>query len=300
MNRWIQVVALALAVCFAGRTDAFEFFEALTDEAAGGDPTRYGLAHLAVVYEHEIWPGESKWGFGDLNKQRDTFSEGHVRAYIRDRWPDGGPELLCLDVEQWPLYWTPDTADRRVPHALQQERIDRLLALLAVFKEELPTTRIGYYSLVPYEAWAWRPSGTPYNDWSWERVKSALRLIKAVDVFFPELYPRTRTAAGFRRFAHFNLDVAARVAGSRPILPFLKPFETADGKTVPLPDDEWAWQIDAIRSHRDADGLVIWGSHRLEGFSEPLGEAWLQRMGAAAQAARGNRQSEIAPQRPQQ
>ena len=277
----MKALPLLLALILATATQAakpYTTYHALTPGAAGCSPeVEAGIERLEMVYEYHIWPGLSPFGYGDLNSQRHTFSEGHLRAYLRDRFPGKKPKLLCLDIEHWPLYWTADTKDGKVPPDVLAKRLDMLLGILRIVKEELPKTKVGYYAIVPDVKWA-NADGVNRNNWTWDRAMTAARLIDAVDVFFPEIYPYTkaRTKEAFGRYAKATLDVCERIAGNRPIFAFIRPAVASKeaGKHEPMSLEELAWQIEVIESHPAADGFVAWCvNNRVFPLTAPLGES---------------------------
>ena len=249
------------------------YFDGSSPLAAGRNLSPYGFRTLDIVYEFHIWPNPSIYGFGNLNtpEARATYHEGQIRAYCQDVFAESQPEYLCLDIEHWPLYYTEGAPQNRTPYATQQTYLDNLIAILDIFKDELPNTLIGFYTLAPFEPW-YDANGL-INDWSLARVEEGRRLIDEVQVFFPETYPYyfNRDKDDFRVFAAKIIEVTRGVANGRKIFPFTKPFITSGGVTSPMNIAEWINQMDSI-INGGADGLVFWGSENLTGFTGPPGD----------------------------
>lgn len=200
------------------------------------DLSRFGLRPVTVAYTAELWPKKASKSEPDLN-----FISTTTIPKLRRRSPD----LVVVDIEHWDLAGiTPSELERN---------INRYVAVLDTFRQHLPKTRLGLYSMVPVRDY-WTPvRGKPDDLSAWRRDNQRLQPIAdAVDVIFPSLYTFYDDPAGWVTYATANMLEAKRYG--RPVYPFLWPQYHSSGELIA--GDFWRLQLETV--FNNADGMVIW------------------------------------------
>jgi len=196
-----------------------------------------GMKPLRIIYAGAIW---------NHGEDRSEPNETKIRQVARTL-PDA--TLVCLDIEEWPV--TGPQAD---------ESIRKLTAVIQWMREENPTLKLGYYSLIPVRDY-WRalegPGTSQYNQWVRDNQKMQ-QLAQHVDAVFPSLYTFYTDEDGWEEYAGANLQQAKQY--NKPIYPFLWPQYHPSNATMRdrfMTGSYWAKQLNLCRSA--ANGLVIWG-----------------------------------------
>ena len=217
----------------ANSTNRFQLFDAMRFKGKPSTLSSCGLEPIRMVYSHEFWPDRG-WSVPNLPFLDETLIP-RLQAERRDR--------VVLDIEHW------DAAS-----------LDKLLQIIGHLKDALPDVRIGYYGLLPVrEYWAFQP-GEEGRRITYDRQTALWApLADAVDDLYPDLYTFYDDPEGWHRMA--DGVIGAGKAFGKPIYPFLWPqyHDKNDQRALQMIDGTfWAQQLEA--SHRQCQGLVIWGS----------------------------------------
>lgn len=234
------------------------------DRPAIFDSTVYGGKHretqfvlpgtysLRLIGTAELWDAE-----GATQHDRSKLpTESHVRAIARTV----AGRLACLNIEHWPL------DIRKADPAEVAHNIDRLKTIIGWMRDEVPSIKVGIYSMVPVRSY-WTPADYArkpdlYADQfaAWQAANDALQpLADAVDVLFPSLYTFYEDQGGWGRYAQGNIAEARRLSGGKPVYPFLWPqYHNSNAEIAGqmIPGDYWRIQLDTVLDQ--ADGAVIW------------------------------------------
>jgi hypothetical protein len=211
------------------------------------DLTRQGLTPIRMIYSSELWAdGES----------RDKPNGAKITALAKQLDP---ALLTCVDIEHWPTAGKPE---------LLKSSIAKYTSVLSLIRQQRPSLKLAYYSIVPrHDYWrAVKGKGqNQYDEWLRENIK--LKDIgAAVDVILPDLYTFYPDQAGWEKYAIENLKEARKYG--KPVYAFLWPmYHDSEplyaGKYIPA--DFWRFQLETCLKY--ADGIVIWG-----GWQEPWNE----------------------------
>ena len=115
-----------------------------TRYAANPNLAPYGLKDIVVAYESSLWPAGANRTYPDLNFIRNTYI-----PKIRSQNPD----VVVIDIERWKLTATTTATDWNA-------NINKLKQVISVFRQEMPTVKVGYYLLMPQRNWL-APCGDP-------------------------------------------------------------------------------------------------------------------------------------------
>jgi hypothetical protein len=214
----------------------FKVFDALLFKNKP-DLTSIGLTRAAVV-PPDVWLPL-------------PHSSGQIPAVssirIGLRAPAAVGEILVLDKEEWPV------------------QLDVYLTLLSRVRQVGFQGPIGYYGVPPI--WASPTIGAPdssrYRAWQSENNQMQ-PLADAVDALFPQLYTFSDDEDAWKQYAIANVSEARRLAGGKPVYPFIWPQYDERNKTLGLkliPGQFWALQLQTLAQY--ADGVVIWGGYKM-------------------------------------
>ena len=186
-----------------------------------------------------LWPGGRP-------AAQPTFN----RIRTLGRWISRHEELVCLDVEHWPVRGDDDVANAS---------IDKLIQISDWLREAAPNLRLGFYAIPPVRDY-WIPTtGNPEKIAKWKLENDRLkRLVPHVDVIFPSLYTFYDDPEGWRVYAIANLKEARQYG--KPVYAFLWPQYHEDNDELAgqlIDGDFWQMQLEVCREY--ADGIVIWG-----------------------------------------
>lgn len=203
----------------------------------------YGLKKVLVVYEDSMWPrGASK------SQPNTSYILNNYIPKIKKKAPD----VLVIDIEAWKF--KPDMTSSEI-NAI----IAKFKKVIAVFRSQLPKTKIGLYLVLNERNWL-APCGDPgkvkSRTSSWHQRNLKLQpLADAVDIIFPSLYtfyPDSKSIACWPTYAKANIK-EARIYG-KPVWAFLWMKYHSTGGWIPA--SFWRKQLDTV--YGLADGLVIW------------------------------------------
>jgi hypothetical protein len=194
--------------------------------------------------------GTSFWPAG---RPANQASEVAIRAYAR-QLVGRSVQLLCLDIEHWPMYPHADSA-------AAEATIDKLIEIARWIRAEAPGIKLGFYALPPIRDY-WTPvQGKAAAILKWTNYNTRLaRLAAEVDVIFPSLYTFYEDQSGkaFQRYAQANIQLAKQYG--KPVYVFLWPQYHESNKRVGgqlISGAFWRRQLEA--AYERADGIVIWG-----------------------------------------
>lgn len=163
--------------------------------------------------------------------------------------------LVMLDVEHWPM----------------PANVQNLVTIGQWFKAALPSgVKFGFYSMAPIRDY-WRslnPASQDFKNWQADNTKMQ-PLANVVDVLFPSLYTFYPDRAGWVKYATANVNEAKRIAGGKPVIPYLWPHyheSNAAMQGAALLGSYWRLQLDQVQS-LGLTSAVIWG-----GYQKPWNE----------------------------
>lgn len=205
--------------------------------------SKYGLTDITVAYEDSLWPaGASK------SEPNTTYIANNYIPKIRSK----NPKLIVLDIEVW-KFGSGMTSTQITAN------INKFKKIIAVFRRELPTAKLGIYLIMPERNWL-APCGDPGKVASrtaaWHQRNLQLApLAQVVDVIVPSLYAFYSDAASvacWPKYAAANIK-EARMYG-KPVIPFLWMRYHSTGNLIPA--TFWRKQLDT--AYALGDGLAIW------------------------------------------
>jgi hypothetical protein len=207
------------------------------------DLAPYGLKDIVVAYESSLWPVGANRTNPDLNFIRNTYI-----PKIRKQNPD----VIVIDIERWKLNANTTAADWNA-------NINKLKQVISVFRQEMPTVKLGYYLLMPERNWlasCGDPRKIPTRTAQWHARNVKLQpLADVVDIIFPSLYAfygDAKAMACWPKYAQENI-AEARMYG-KPVWAFI--WMKYHVSRAWIPASFWRTQLDTVHAH--ADGLVIW------------------------------------------
>jgi hypothetical protein len=207
------------------------------------DLSPYGLKNIVVAYESSLWPSGASKATPDLN---------HIRTKYIPKVRLQNPDVIVLDIEVYKFNGATTAAD-------WNSNINKLKSVVAVFRQEMPNTKIGYYLLLPERNWlaaCGDPRKRAARTAAWhDRALRMQPLADVVDIIFPSLYTfygDPASIACWPNYAKANIE-QARIYG-KPVWTFLWMKYHSTGTWIPGPF--WRTQLETV--HANADGVVIW------------------------------------------
>lgn len=237
--------AIGMMPAQAGENGCFRIFDA-TGFKLKPDLKRFGIETAAVIYTPQhYWP--------DPAKRQQLPDRSLVELTVRRRVArDRGPPLLIMDLEHWPNVGSDEVVAATV---------SKYIALVEWTKASAGHSAVGYYGVPPLRDY-WRaikgPQSTEFRAWQAENDRFA-ELAKAVDVLMPSLYTFYDDVEGWKRYAAANIREARRLAGDKPVYPFIWPQYHDSNATLggqPVPATVWLEQLQTLA--KLADGAIIW------------------------------------------
>jgi hypothetical protein len=203
----------------------------------------YGLKDIVVAYESSLWPAGADRTYPDLNFIRNTYIP-KVRK--------SNPDVLVIDIERWKFKATTTATEWNA-------NINKLKQVISVFRQEMPTVKLGYYLLMPERNWL-APCGDPTKaatrTTQWHDRNLRLKpLADAVDIIFPSLYTfygDAKAMACWPKYAQANI-AEARMYG-KPVWAFIWMKYHVSREWIPAAF--WRTQLETL--YANADGLAIW------------------------------------------
>ena len=206
------------------------------------------------INPHSIFP-DSK----DLKDPDPQF----IKDSLSQMYGSDAPEYLVLDLEHWYTgIWNWDTMQ---PLTTEQraESIAKLKIVIEAAKDALPTTKIGFYSMVPPNEY-WAPLVEQYDPPRHQRWLEAIdqlaELADHVDFVSPTLYAFYDNQGQWESFA--NATIEAAHSYGKPVIPFIWPaFHTSssDSKVAGQPIDEAFFEAQLELVYGSADSVFVWG-----------------------------------------
>lgn len=201
---------------------------------------KYGLKNIIVAYEASLWPS------GASRTQPNT---SYIATSYIPKVRNLNPDVIVIDIETWPLKAGMTASEITA-------NITKFKKVIAVFRRELPKTKIGLYLVMPERNWL-APCGDPAKiasrTKSWHERNLKLKpLADAVDIIFPSLYTFYSDPTCWNKYAAANIK-EARIYG-KPVWAFLWMKVHTTGANIT--STFWRQQLDTV--YGLADGLVIW------------------------------------------
>jgi hypothetical protein len=159
-----------------------------------------------------------------------------------------------IDIEAWKL--NPSRPDAEI-----LDSIRRYVDVLRAAKAKTPNAKIGLYG-VPLRNWYSALSNDPARLAELRtQFERQAPIIDASDIIFPSLYvpvdsSPSPTIDQWRKYADVNLTEIARLAGSKPVIPFL--WDRHHGDKVPLTPQFYRDMLAHLIEHTDSDGIALW------------------------------------------
>ncbi len=242
------VMSLSATGMFLGNFDAIA--AVLKPNFVARDGTRYsenpnlsgyGLKDITVAYEGSLWPA------GASKTQPDTtYIANNYIPKIRSKNPD----VVVIDIEVWKFNSSMTSTEITA-------NINKFKKVIAVFRRDLPKTKIGVYLHLPERNWL-APCGDPNKVASrtsaWHARNLKLQpLADAVDIIVPSLYTFYDDAASIRLLA--NLGEGQHQGGQDL-------WKACLG--VPVDEVSLQWQVDPahILAHATRDNVLGRGWRR--------------------------------------
>jgi hypothetical protein len=200
----------------------------------------YGLQTMDVLYESTF-----KWN-ADNSIVDSSVTEVATRYTSKN--------MVVLDIERWNVSTAND--------ATNATNINRFLSVVRLFRAAAPNVKIGYYGLVPIRDY-WNAIKTPSDPAyvNWQKSNDLLKPIAdAVDFLLPSIYTFYDDQAGWIKYATANIKEAKRLAGTKPVYPFVWMYYHPSNKTLGgqlIPGDYWTKQLETVKT--TADGVMLWG-----------------------------------------
>lgn len=204
------------------------------------DLSKYGMPNIIVAYEGSLWPS------GASRTQPNT---SYIASTYIPKIRNQNPDVVVIDIEAWPLKAGMTATEITA-------NINKFKKVIAVFRRELPKTKIGIYLLLPERNWL-APCGDPAKvasrTKSWhERNLKLVPLADAVDIIFPSLYTFYSDPTCWNTYAAANIK-EARLYG-KPVWAFLWMKIHTTGASIPA--TFWRQQLNTV--YRLADGVIVW------------------------------------------
>ena len=164
---------------------------------------------------------------------------------------------LTFDIEVWP-YWT--TASGNL-----NQTIKWLKQVVDSFKQMNSLTPVGYYGVVPEQAYQWRsidPVNNPSGYSSWKNINASMASVASlIDIFFPSFYAYDTDTSSWRKMVDSTVSVAKRYGTGKPIYAYIWP-QYHDGSAYNLQyidTARWRFQLQTLYSR--INGCVLWTSN---------------------------------------
>jgi hypothetical protein len=208
------------------------------------DLAPYGLKDIIVAYESSLWPSGADRTYPDLN---------HIRTSYIPKIKKKNPDVVIIDIERYKFRSTTTAAEWTA-------NINKLKSVVSVFRQEMPTVKLGYYLLLPERNWL-APCGytkkRAARTAAWHERNLRLQpLADVVDIIVPSLYTfylDAKAVACWPAYAQANI-AEARIYG-KPVWAFLWPKLHSD-TTKWIPQALWRTELETV--YAQADGVVIW------------------------------------------
>jgi len=176
-----------------------------------------------------------------------------VESTVRRRVAvDKSPPLLIIDLEHWPNVGN---------DAVVSDSVSKYVTLAQWTRNSAGGSAVGYYGVPPLRDY-WRaikePGSSHYREWQAENDRFA-DLVAAVDVLAPSLYTFYDDVEGWQRYAAANIRESRRLAGGKPVYPFIWPQYHDSNRQLGgqyLPATFWLQQLQTLAA--SADGAIIW------------------------------------------
>ena len=121
---------------------------------------------------------------------------------------------------------------------------------------------LSFYGSLPVRDY-WRaltgPGSPGYK--AWQAENDALKpIVPLVTALYPSLYTFYPDPQAWVKYAQANITEARRIAGSRPVYPFIWPqYHNSNERLGYQYIDESFWSLQLRTLYANADGLVLWG-----------------------------------------
>jgi hypothetical protein len=211
------------------------------------DLSTSGVHNFYLVYpNHLIHP--------DPNNQSDLIPYPDSIQALAARLLGLSSIPVSFDIESWSY------SSSQLPTT-----ISNLLQVMDIFRQVNPVSKIGYYGVVPNDAYTWQniqPAGSAKYI-KWQQLNAALTPIAdSVDYFFPSFYTFDNDTASWRALVNATLDETHRYSRSIPIYAYVWP-QYHDGQPNQLEFvDTTVWRYELETLYNLADGIVIWSSNK--------------------------------------
>ena len=200
----------------------------------------HGLMPIRVVYDNHILDIPK-----DKSKKNDALLNVDSLEKIAVSHKSSSSGMVSLDIETW------DRFDSETPN--------KIIHLLRAYRSSHPSAKIGLYSTVPQNTYAWKPGRIHEYEKINERYSS---VAKEVDYFSPSLY--NYGDANFEDWvagAEFNIKASRGYDKSKRVLPFITPEVRIKKGYRWLTYKEMMQRLEALKS-LGADGCIVWASSR--------------------------------------
>jgi hypothetical protein len=211
----------------------------------------------------------SGWFFFD-ERPDGTYANEHVNEpLLRERvgrMLTDGDAFHVMNIEHWEIDGTP---------AESAKSLEKLKRTLDLIHDTNPNLMIGLYRLLPMRnttANSQNPD-TRFEEWQAQNDRNMSVLGPSVDLLFPSLYTlhlgdelRT-TEERWAAFAEENVREARRVAGGKPVIPFLALYYHPNGNLNPK---GWQWiepellTFQLLKLDGLADGVTLYNDRRTD------------------------------------
>jgi len=180
---------------------------------------------------------------------------------------------LTFDIEVWPYS----------PTASLNTTIANLIAVVDTFKKVNPLTPVGYYGVIPNQAYQWSnidPVNNPSGYSNWKSINTSMKSVaKKIDIFFPSFYAYDTDTVSWRKMVDSTVAVTKRYYTGKPIYAYIYPQYHQSSTSLSLTfidTDRWMYQLEML--YKRIDGCVIWTSATAADGStiswDPNGMAW--------------------------
>ena len=226
------------------------------------DLSPYDFKRIRTIYQNELWPPKADYT---------TPNEAAVRSKARAVLAEGVTAAVpvILDVEQYSTDVRLDISHINPDRSNIDANIRKLEHIISWFRDEAPTSKVGFYDVAPVDMGLPVTGQQPANDGElaiWETANSYLiPFVTHVNALYPSLYTATTDRAKWVALARRIISETKRIGAGKPVRPFIWP-QYHDVMRGPLAltyidYDYWMLQLTTIRD-AGVSGIVFWGGYQ--------------------------------------
>ena len=216
------------------------------------DLSSHGLKNNRLFYESDLFP------LGQYSQPNEAAVRAAARRLVESGYPPDEPVQLDIELWEWDTHYGTD--------AVVADSMKKLIQVIRWFRNEAPQyTKVGYYGAGPTRQLgpALEPAASPAFV-KWQGSNDFLApLIAEKGALYPSLYTFYNDRAEWVKYAQANIAEAKRIAGGKPIYPYIWPryHEGGNMGNIYIDYEFWKLQLQTIKE-AGVDGVIIWGGYR--------------------------------------